>query len=334
MTWVAVAIGGSAVVGAVGSGIAGHAAQQGAEAAANVNKDQFATTNAQQQPYMQSGYGALNKLNYLLGISPQTASGSPINPRGTPQGIDPSSGYRIGAGGGISQMLPGGTGGVQGIDPSSGYRIGAGGGISQAIPFGGASNGFASGHDMRGTPNMTAGQGMGAVGGSGLPVGPSGGTPAGGDGYGSLTASFTPQDFLNNQDPGYGFELQQGTQAMRNAAGAGSGALSGAALKDLLGYSQGFARTGYNDAFNRFQTQQGNIYSRLSGLAQLGQSSASNVGSAGAQLAGQAGQALTAGGAQAGAGYAGIANNLAGGAQNYWLTQTPAGQKALGYGGV
>lgn len=254
---------------------------------------------------MQSGYGALNKLNYLLGVTPQTASGGAVGGSATPQGYDPSSGYQIGAGGGLGQGIPGGT------------------------TFGGSA-GIGGGHQIY-NPSMA--QGAGSPPGSGAPPA-AGGSPAGGPGYGSLTSAFTPQDFLNNQDPGYGFELQQGTQSLRNAAGAGSGALSGAALKDLLGYSQGFARTGYQSAFDRFNTQNNNTYSRLSGLATLGQASAGNVAAQGTALAGQQSQALQAGGTAAGGAYAGIANNLGSGAGNYWLSQTPAGQKALGYGGV
>src|SRR5688572_32538317 len=64
--------------------------------------------------------------------------------------------------------------------------------------------------------------------------------------FGSFTDPFDVEAFYQYQDPGYAFELQQGTQALQNSAAAGSGALSGAALKDLLGYSQNFARTGYN----------------------------------------------------------------------------------------
>lgn len=169
---------------------------------------------------------------------------------------------------------------------------------------------------------------MGAVGGSGLPAGS---TPDSG-GYGSLAAAFTPQDYLNNKDPGYDFQLQQGTQALRNAAGAGSGALSGAALKDLIGYNQDYASTGYQNAFGRFTTQQNNVYSRLSGLAGMGQASAGNVAAQGTALAGQQSQALQAGGTAAGGMYAGIANNIGGGASNYWLANTGAGQKALGGG--
>lgn len=285
----------AAVVGGIGSAVGGHAQEQGAEAAANASKEQFDTTNAQQQPFIQSGYGALNRLNYLLGVAPQTASGAPVSSNG--------------------------------IDPSSGYRIGAAGQISRDIIGGFSQNGMSLG--------QTSGAGAQGSPASGAPVNPAAGPAAasGGSGYGSLTAAFTPQDYLDNQDPGYQFQLQQGTQALRNASAAGSGALSGAALKDLIGYSQNYASTGYQNAFDRFNTQNNNIYSRLSGLATLGQASAGNVAAQGTALAGQQSQALQAGGNAAGGMYAGIANNIGSGVGNYWLSQTPAGQQALGMGG-
>jgi hypothetical protein len=314
MPWGVVA---GAAIGAIGSAVGGHAQQQGAEAAANASKDQFNTTNAQQQPFIQSGYGALNRLNYLLGIGPQTASGAPVNSSsGGSNGIDPSSGYRIGAGGGISQGISGG-----GNSPPAYTGNHASAGFSQ--------NGMSLGE----VPGSGA-QGSSAPGAS-YPAGGGAASPsAGGPGYGSLTAAFTPQDYLNNQDPGYQFQLQQGTQALRNASAAGSGALSGAALKDLIGYNQDYAKTGYASAFDRFNTQNNNIYSRLSGLATLGQASAGNVAAQGTALAGQQSQALQAGGNAAGGMYAGIANNVGSGVSNYWLSQTPAGQQALGTGGA
>lgn len=87
--------------------------------------------------------------------------------------------------------------------------------------------------------------------------------------YGSFTKPFDVEEFYKYQDPGYWFQRQQGEQALLNSAAADSGALSGAALKDLMGYNQNLASTSYGDAFNRYQTQQGNIFSRLSSLATL-----------------------------------------------------------------
>ena len=138
-------------------------------------------------------------------------------------------------------------------------------------------------------------------------------------GYGSFSDPFDVEDFYAQQDPGYAFELQQGQQALLNNSSAGSGSRSGAALKDLLGYSQGFARTGYNDAFNRHQTQQGNIFNRLRDIATIGQSAAAGVGTQGTALAGNAGQMLSNAGSAYGAGLVGAGNALGQGATNYWL---------------
>lgn len=137
--------------------------------------------------------------------------------------------------------------------------------------------------------------------------------------FGSFSKPFGVEEFYQYGDPGYAFQLQQGTQALQNSAAAGSGAMSGAALKDLLKYNQDYAGTAYNDAFNRYQTQQGNIFSRLSTLLQAGQNAASGVGTTGTQLAGNAGQALTQAGAASGAGIVGAGNAGSDALTNYWL---------------
>lgn len=153
--------------------------------------------------------------------------------------------------------------------------------------------------------------------------------------FGSFTQPFDVEQFYQYQDPGYAFELQQGTQALMNAASANSGAFSGAALKDLLQYSQGFARTGYNDAFNRYQTQQGNIFNRLRDVAMLGQNAAAGVGTQGTALAGNAGQMLSNAGSAYGGGIVGAGNALGNAATNYWLMKNYAPQPAVaGTGGV
>lgn len=155
--------------------------------------------------------------------------------------------------------------------------------------------------------------------------------------FGSLLDPFDAEQFYKYQDPGYWFRLQQGTQGLRNAASAGSGALSGAALKDLLTFNQDMASTEYGNAFNRYQVQQGNIFQRLSDIARLGQSAAAGVGSAGTQLAGNAGQAYYNAGSAAGAGIVGAGNAASQGLTNYWLYNNPQiwkGSPAGGVGGV
>lgn len=132
-------------------------------------------------------------------------------------------------------------------------------------------------------------------------------------GYGSLTQTFTPQDYLANQDPGYQFQLQQGQQALQNSQAAQGGVLSGAALKDLINFNQGTAATGYQNAFNRFQTQQNNTYSRLGNIATLGQNSAANAGSTGANFANGISGTITGAGNAAAAGQIGVGNAISSG---------------------
>lgn len=131
-------------------------------------------------------------------------------------------------------------------------------------------------------------------------------------GFGSLTKPFTMDDF-QQLSPGYNFQKQQGTQGVLNADASSSGSMSGAALKDLTNYNQNLANTSFNNAFNQYQTQQGNIFSRLSGVAQLGQNAAANTGQQGTALARQAAQSATNIGTANAAGTVGSANAITGG---------------------
>lgn len=131
-------------------------------------------------------------------------------------------------------------------------------------------------------------------------------------GYGSLVSPFTADTF-KQYSPAYQFQLQQGQQGVLNADTSGQGALSGAAQKDLMNYNQGLAGTSFNNAFNQYQTQQGNIYSRLSDIANRGQSAASQTAQSGTALAGQAAQSATNVGSALGAGQIGAGNAWSGG---------------------
>lgn len=128
------------------------------------------------------------------------------------------------------------------------------------------------------------------------------------------TTPFTAKDYLNNQDPGYQFQLQTGGAAIRNADTPGVGSLSGAALKDLVGFNQGMAATGYQNAWNRWNTQNQNTYNRLYGLANLGQNAASNTGAVGSSLGTGIAQAQAAAGGSLAAGQMGVASSLGGSA--------------------
>ena len=111
---VAAAIAGAAVVGAGASIYSANKAAGAQESAANqASGTQLAMYNqsrADQAPWRQAGGQALNALSqwYGLGGVGSPGMGDPNAPAaGTPaapQGYDPSSGYQIGAGGGISQL--------------------------------------------------------------------------------------------------------------------------------------------------------------------------------------------------------------------------------------
>ena len=103
------------------------------------------------------------------------------------------------------------------------------------------------------------------------------------------------------------FRRRLGEQTTARALNVGGGFLSGNTLRGLTDYGQNLASTEYANAFNRFQTDRGNIYNTLGNIAgmgmgatnqgaQYGQAAAQNigtlaVGSAQAQASGTIGQA-------------------------------------------
>lgn len=105
MTWALVVVGGGAVLGAGASYLGSKKQSDASKGAANLNMDQFRINNAQQQPFIQSGYGASQKLNTLLGINP-----NPNAPRAS--GPNWGGGWPDRPG---QAYMPTGSGGVQPI---------------------------------------------------------------------------------------------------------------------------------------------------------------------------------------------------------------------------
>ena len=272
MTWGAVAVAGAAVVGGyIGSQGAKSAADTQANAAyagQQISQNEFNTITAQEAPFMQGGYGALNQLDYLLGIGDPSQYGTY-----TTQQL-PGSQY---AGG----KFFGNTGDFQNGQIPSRYQ------------------------NTQGKTTFT-------------PYSTSAG------GFGSLLKPFDISDW-KKLSPAYNFQRQQGMQGVLNGDEASMGSLSGAAQKDLMSFNQNLANTSFNNAFNMYQAQQGNIYSRLAGMTQLGQAAASNTGQQGTALAGQAAQSATNVGSAQAAGQVGSANAWAGAISNLgylpYLTQ-------------
>jgi hypothetical protein len=271
VSWVAVGVGGASLLGGIfGASASEQAAQQQAQAAEQaqqISEQEFQTITGQESPFIQSGYGSLGQLNYLLG---------------------------------------------------------------------------------NGTPGTAAQPGVGMLGGNGSSKAFQGTAPvASSSQAGSFGSLLSPFNVSNWQQlsPAYNFQMQQGQQNVLNSDAAGQGSLSGAALKDLTNYNQGLANTSFNNAFNQYQTQQGNIFSRLSGIAQLGQAAATNTGQQGTALAGQAGQAAQNIGTALAGGTVGAANAITGGLSSAapWLAYgggapgggypyVPAGEASPGAG--
>lgn len=141
-------------------------------------------------------------------------------------------------------------------------------------------------------------------------------------GYTALKDITAQQPFLTGKfedyrdqylDPSMAFRLGIGEQTTQRAANVGGGALSGNTLRALQDYSQGLASTEYSNAFNRFQTERGNIYNTLANIAGMGQGAVNTGVQAGQATAQNLGQ-LTVGAGQAqAAGTIGSANALASG---------------------
>jgi hypothetical protein len=271
MSWMAVAIGGSALIGAIGSGMAADTQAAGQRQAAATQQGMFNTINAQEQPFIQAGYGATNLLNQLLGIGGSNGGSAPTRDQytKTTPGTRPST---------VAGML-------------SGYGV-------QPAGAPGSTSFDQAGYDKAMTDWQAQQPGPGGTAGStGLPLG-------------YLTSQFKPtQDQLNDY-PGYQFALQTGGQAIRNRDTPGVGALSGAALKDLMSFNVGTANQFYGQYFNQDQQEKNNIFSRLSGIAGLGQNAASNVGTSGTSLGTGIAQAQAAAGGSQAAGIAGATNAI------------------------
>ena len=89
-------------------------------------------------------------------------------------------------------------------------------------------------------------------------------------------------------DPGYNFRIQQGQQAMLNAARGGGLAGSGAALKAATRYGAGEASQEYQNAYSRFMANRLAVTQGLQNIAGTGANAAGTV----SQLAGTTGNAL------------------------------------------
>ena len=132
----------------------------------------------------------------------------------------------------------------------------------------------------------------------------------------STQAPFDPNAFNYQADPGYGFRLKEGNNALNASAAARGGLISGNALKAAQVYGQNMGSQEYQNAYSRYVQGYGINTSNNQFLANLGQNSANNTGAAiGNTAASNSANIIGAGNANA-AGQIGSANAYTGGASN------------------
>lgn len=103
---------------------------------------------------------------------------------------------------------------------------------------------------------------------------------------GSLLKRFSKEDLT--ADPVYNsgleFGLNEGIKGVNQRAMQGGGYDSGATLKALTKYANDYGTTKANESYNRYNTDQTNIYNRLAGVSGIGQAANNQVQSAGTNL--------------------------------------------------
>jgi hypothetical protein len=125
-----------------------------------------------------------------------------------------------------------------------------------------------------------------------------------------FTKEFTSADLIKNLDPSYQFMLQQGLGATGQAMNVGGGGSNVDLARQR--FAQEYAKTGAQQAFNNYQSQQSNIYNRLSNLAGIGQAAQSQANTLGSNTANALSQLGIGGASALGAGQIGAANAMAG----------------------
>jgi hypothetical protein len=298
--------GASLLSGVMGAGAASDAAGQAAQGNAQAlaaQQGMFNTVQNRTDPYSNAGAGALTKLNSLMGIGSGGTAGTPA---GTSSNGQTYQQYLAGFNGGQQQYLNNGVpkapaGALQD------YGMGA---YAQATTLPSIANGTSGGSRMSeaqwNAQNPGTSGTSGTSGSAGTP-GLSASDPA------SLMHQFNASDLNSNLAPNYQFQLDQGLGATRNSANLQSGLVSGNAMMAGNNYAQNFAGNAYQNAFNNYNTNQGNIYNRLSGIAGIGtQANQTLAGAASGAANGISNAAVGMGNANA-AGTMGVANSLSNG---------------------
>lgn len=295
MSFIATAIAGSAVLGYLGSNKAADSQSDAAAAALGLNREQYAQTRADLEPWRTGGTAANAELLYYLGLgTPGGLGPAPVMPtreQFTSTGAAPGSlALRQ------SLSLPNVSGGMSG---RGGAQPGFGRTAAQGPVFDQA--GFDAA--MAKYTTDKAAYDAALIGAKADPR------------FGSLLDPFTAADLTS--EPGYQFGLAEGEEGLNRAASAAGRYDSGATLKALTQFNQDYAGTKFNDAFARDRAAKGDIYGYLSGVSGTGANAATQTAGIGANAANAAGQYLTNAGDARAAGTVGGINAITGGLNSY-----------------
>lgn len=310
------AIGGIAG-GILGMGAAGEQSEAASDAAAqsaaaskyatDLQRQIYEQTRADQEPWRQAGASGVNKLADLLGLDVTTQQGGGLSQQQLQNQYDAAlTAYNDLV---KSQSAPLDQRYVRDYSMGTGVAglalnrlFGQQGGNAAAIASAKANL------DALRAQLSQYGQGTGR-------------TQQRSDQFGSLLKPFSMADY--EADPGYQFRLSEGMKALDRSAAARGGLLSGATLKGAQRFGQGLASDEYQNAFNRYQTNQGNIYNRLAGISgvgqtatqalqQAGQSYGAGAGNLAMSNAANQGNALLAAGQARASAYQGLGGALGG----------------------
>lgn len=301
---------------------------------------QFDLTREDTRPWRETGGLANDRLRYLLGLGNQ-GSGQSSNA--------PSRSYDLGSRPGYNAPQSGQYGRLfDGIGSSyTAPRLNDGIGSGYYAPRRPTSDALPYGNEgVPPFPNRSPGLiDAGPVDANGNPISgpyaqqPMGNAPQSGE-FGSLLRPFGAGDMYADPvyNSGFQFGLDEGRNAVNARAIAGGGYDSGATLKALTRYGNDYASTKANDSYNRYNTNQGNIFNRLSGISGTGQTAVGQVTAAGQNSTNAISEILMGQGNARAAGIVGGSNAWGSGAQglsnawgNYQSNQTL--QRLLGGGG-
>lgn len=346
MTWVAAAVIGSAVVGgyvankAAGAqaGAAKDAAASSKKAAqyqADLQKQMYEQTRADQAPWRAAGTAGLNRLSTLMGLTPETAQAGGGTGEGGMYAPTDLFGENLGPNRELYEKDPTYRALYDERSKSIPYITSAVDRYDKYAPL--WQEKFRDQFDLNAlNERMKAVYAQEAASRPAV-------DPTQSPEFGSLMRSFGASDF--EADPGYAFRQSEGQKAIERGAAARGGLLSGSAMKGIQRFGQDLASQEYGNAYNRFQSNQANQFNRLASISGIGQTANNALQQAGSQFANamtgisannaaNQGNAMMAASNARASGYAGIGNALSGAVANWpqqQQQQQPAYQIPQGY---